>query len=60
MTKHANMYGPRSDKRDLMAIKVKSGIFTEIERPSYLEQLLKIFRDCLYKQQRHERLNLYR
>ena len=29
--------GPRSDKRDLMAIKVKSEIFTEKEGPSYCE-----------------------
>ena len=36
------IYGPRSDKRDLMAIKVKSEIFTEKERRSYHEQLLKI------------------
>ena len=34
--------GPRSDKRDLMAIKVKSNIFTQKERPTYWEQLLKI------------------
>ena len=36
-----HIYRPRSDKRDLMAIKVKSEIFTEKERPSYCEQLLK-------------------
>ena len=33
---------PRSDKRDLLAIKVKSQIFTEKERPSFCEQLQKI------------------
>ena len=37
-----HLIGPRSDKRDLMALKVKSGIFTEKERPSYHKQLLKI------------------
>ena len=31
----------RSDKRDLMAIKIKSGVFKEKERPSYRERLLK-------------------
>ena len=36
------IYWPRSDKRDLMAIYVKSEIFTEKESPSYCEQLLKI------------------
>ena len=30
---------PRSDNRDLLAIKVKSEIFTETERPSCCEQL---------------------
>ena len=35
-------YGQRSDKRYLMAIKVKSVIFTQKERPTYCEQLLKI------------------
>ena len=33
---------PRSDKRDLLAIKVKSEIFTERVRPSCCEQLQKI------------------
>ena len=33
---------PRSDNRDLLAIKVKSEIFTEKERPSCSEQLQKI------------------
>ena len=33
---------PRSDKRDLLAIKVKSEIITEKERPSCYEQLQKI------------------
>ena len=33
---------PRSDKRDLLAIKVKSEIFTEKERPSHCEHLQKI------------------
>ena len=37
-----NTYEPRSDKRDLLAIKVKSEIFTEKERPSCCEQLQKI------------------
>ena len=36
------MYEPRSDKRDLLAIKVKSEIITEKERPSCCEQLQKI------------------
>ena len=33
---------PRSDRRDLLAIKVKREIFTEKERPSCCEQLQKI------------------
>ena len=33
---------PRSDKRDLLATKVNSDIFTEKERPSYCEELQKI------------------
>ena len=33
---------PRSDKRDPLAVKVKSEIFTEKERPSCCEQLQKI------------------
>ena len=33
---------PRSDNRDLLAIKVKSAIFIEKERPSCCEQLQKI------------------
>ena len=33
---------PRSDRRDLLAIKVKSEIFTEKVRPSCCEQLQKI------------------
>ena len=33
---------PRSDKRDLLAIIVKSEIFTKKERPSCCEQLQKI------------------
>ena len=37
-----NVYEPRSDKMDLLAIKSKSEIFTEKERPSYCEQLQKI------------------
>ena len=36
------IYGPRSDKRDLLTIKVKSEISTEKERPSCCEQLQKI------------------
>ena len=36
------IYEPRSDKRDLLAIKVKSEIFTEKERPSHCEHLQKI------------------
>ena len=31
---HIITYEPRSDKRDLLAIKVKSEIFIEKERPS--------------------------
>ena len=34
-------YEPRSDIRDLLAIKVKSEIFTEKERPSCCEQFRK-------------------
>ena len=37
----ANTFEPRSDERDLLAIKVKSVIFTEKERPSCCEQLQK-------------------
>ena len=37
-----NIIEPRSDRRDLLAIKVKSEIFTENERPSCCEQLQKI------------------
>ena len=33
---------PRSDRRDLLAVKVKSEIFTEKERPSCCEQFQKI------------------
>ena len=33
---------PRSDRRDLLAIKFKSEIFTEKERPSCCEHLQKI------------------
>ena len=36
------IYEPRSGKRDLLAIKVKSEILTEKERPSCCEQLQKI------------------
>ena len=39
---HHIKYEPRSDKRDLLAIKVKSEKFTETERPSCCEQLQKI------------------
>ena len=35
-------YGPRSDKRDLMVIKVKTGIFTGSRRPSCCEHFLNI------------------
>ena len=43
-------YEPRSDKRDLLAIKVKKKIFTEKERPtSCCEQLQNILREYLYK-----------
>ena len=35
------LYGSKSNKRDLMATKVNSEIFTETERLSYREQLLK-------------------
>ena len=54
------IFEPRSDKKDLLAIKVKSEIFTEKERPSCCEQLQKIWRDYLYKQQIYEHLNSYR
>ena len=40
---------PRSDGRDLLAIKVKSEVFTEKERPSCCEELQKICIDYLYK-----------
>ena len=40
---------PRSDRRDLLAIKVKSEIFTEKERPSCCKHLEKILRDYLHK-----------
>ena len=33
-----NKYEPRSDKRDLLAIKVKGEIFTQKETPSCCEQ----------------------
>ena len=36
------IYEPRSDKRDLLAIKIKSETLTEKERPSCCEQLQKI------------------
>ena len=36
------IYEPRSDRRDLLATKVNSQIFTEEERPSNCEQLPKI------------------
>ena len=36
------IYEPRSDKRDLLAIKDENEIFTEKERPSCCEQLQKI------------------
>ena len=39
----------RSDRRDFLAIKVKSEIFTEKERPNCCEQFQKIWRDYLYK-----------
>ena len=42
LNKLENIYEPRSDKRDLLAIKVKSVILTEKERPSCCEQLQKI------------------
>ena len=37
-----NTIEPRSDKRDLLAIKVKNEIFIEKERPSCCKQLQKI------------------
>ena len=43
------IYEPRSERRDLLAIKVKIEIFTEKERPSCCEQLQKIRRDYLCK-----------
>ena len=36
------IFESRSDKRDLLVIKVKSEIFTEKERPSCCEHLQKI------------------
>ena len=36
------IFEPRSDRRDLLAIKVNSEIFTEKERLSCCEQLQKI------------------
>ena len=39
---YENIIEPRSDNRDLLAIKFKSEIFTEKERPSCCEQLQKI------------------
>ena len=33
------VFEPRSDRRDLLATKFNSEIFTEKERPSYFEQL---------------------
>ena len=44
-----NTYEPRSDRRDLLTIKVKSEIFTEKEKTSCCNQLQKICRDNLYK-----------
>ena len=43
------IYEPRSDRRDLLAIKVKSEIFTEKEKSSCCDQLQKIWRDYRYK-----------
>ena len=40
--RNLNIYEPRSDRRDLLTIKVESEIFTEKERPSCCEQLQKI------------------
>ena len=37
-SKSVRPYEPRSDKRDLLAIKVKSEIFTQKEGPSCCEQ----------------------
>ena len=39
---HEQGIEPRSDNRDLLAIKVKSEIFTEKDRPKCCEQLKKI------------------
>ena len=36
------IYEPRSDRKDLLAIKEKREIFTEKERPSCCEQLQTI------------------
>ena len=41
-------FKPRSDKRDFLAIKVKSEIFTEKDRLSYCEQLQKIIISLYY------------
>ena len=43
------IYGPRSDKRGLMAEKIKIKILITYERPSLSEYFLKILRDYLYK-----------
>ena len=37
-----NVYEPRSDRRDLLAIKVKSEIFTEKEKASCCDQFQTI------------------
>ena len=39
---YLDLYEPRSDRRDLLAIKVESEIFTDKVRPSCCEQLQKI------------------
>ena len=48
-TLYSYTYEPRSDKRDLLAIKVQSEILTEKERAGCCEQLQKIWRDYLFK-----------
>ena len=44
-----NVYEPRSDKRDLLAVKVKSEIFTEKERLAVVNNYRKFEENYLYK-----------
>ena len=50
-------YEPRSDRRDLLEIKVKSEIFTEKERSSCCESLQKFKEIFFTNNKRYERLN---